>query len=212
MKTLIRLFVITLGLIAFAASSAWAEGLTIPNTFTAGTKAVASKVNANFSAVAAALPMVWASTDETLGGQAVSASGRVVTNSLSINVPSDGFLVISGSAFVNNYEPATVTYTVNPLLDGSDVTASAYVMATFTLLTSPPNMGGNSYTITVPVTAGAHTVEQEVGPFSGTADFFYNGYSLTVVFFPGSQGTYTPLSSWAVEALPGESIESETGE
>ena len=51
MKTLTRLIVITLSIVALAAWSAWAGELTIPNTFTAGTTAVASEVNDNFSAV-----------------------------------------------------------------------------------------------------------------------------------------------------------------
>jgi hypothetical protein len=57
MKTLIRSFVIALGLITFAASSAWAGSgsVSIPNTFTAGTTAVADDVNDNFTAVEGAV-------------------------------------------------------------------------------------------------------------------------------------------------------------
>lgn len=55
MKTMIQFMVITLSIVAFCLGSAWAGQVTIPNSFTAGTPAVATEVNANFNAVETAV-------------------------------------------------------------------------------------------------------------------------------------------------------------
>lgn len=52
MKTLIKVLVTGLASAVFMISITWAGNVTIPNTFTSGTPAVAAEVNANFSAVA----------------------------------------------------------------------------------------------------------------------------------------------------------------
>lgn len=194
MKTLFRLFVISLGLITFALSPAWAEGLAIPNTFIPGTTAKANEVNQNFSAVAAALPMVWASTDEIYAGVFLLAgSGSVETNSVSINLPSDGYLVISGNIFINNNGVAGLFY-ISPYVDGSDVLAYTSAVAFEAQADGVyGEMISVSYTVTVPITSGTHTVSQEVAGDDDGA-YFYNRNNMTVLFIPSSQGTYIAAS------------------
>src|SRR6266513_501717 len=77
------------GLLAFAASLAWAADLTVPNTFVQGQPAVANEVNQNFSATATA---VNSKQDRVIGtcptGQAiriVNQNGTVVCDTTSNN-------------------------------------------------------------------------------------------------------------------------------
>ena len=91
-------------------SSAVASELAVPNTFSAGTPAKASEVNDNFTAAKTAvddnfarLPMVWASTDENPAAIEVDPYvNPIETNTVTITVPSDGAITISGSAKVSS--------------------------------------------------------------------------------------------------------------
>jgi hypothetical protein len=185
-----------------ASSLGLAVAVTIPNTFTTGTAISSAQMNANFAAlgtavtaVETALPLMWADTDSAGGGTTLTASGLFTANSVNINVPAGGgFIVISGTAFVNNATAAVVDYVLNPKIDGNNVIAT---FAAYRSLPADgigvPDLGSLSYTLTVPITAGAHVVSQVLGPFGGTATFFYNRQNLTVLFIPASQGTVTPV-------------------
>lgn len=185
-----------------ASSLGLAVAVTLPNIFVAGTTISAGQVNANFAALNGALPLVWASTDTTGGGISITAGGKTEVNSVSINAPAAGFVVISGSVFINNGGVST-PLVLNPLIDGAELFPTAGFQASFTAaadLAGAAELFSLAYTITIPIAAGAHTVSQVAGPFFGTTDFFYNRNNLTVLFLPGSQVTYTPL---AAPAQPG---------
>lgn len=181
-----------------------AYAVTLPNTFTTGTAISSSQVNANFTALNAGLPLIWADTDNTFGGTILTATALFTANSVSITVPAGGgFIVISGSAFVNNNTAAVIDYVLNPRIDGVNVISD---FAAYRALPADGtgDVGSLSYTLTVPITAGAHTVSQVLGPHTGTADFFYNRQNLTVLFIPASQGSVTPvITPFNVNAVPG---------
>jgi hypothetical protein len=127
-----------------------------------------------------------AQRDLTPGGTDLTGapSGRVQVNTVAITAPSAGFLIISGHAFVNNDSGAT-SYVIVPKLDGTAVNATGWGSTLFAGAdTTATERFELSYTTTVPVAAGAHTVTQDLGPFGGTSLFFYNNNELTVLFVP----------------------------
>jgi len=164
--------------------------VTVPYSFTAGDPIVAQEVNDNFTTLNSALPIMAADTDNTSSGTALTGAGKTVINSISINIPANGFLIISGTCYINNYG-TQLWYTLTPLIDGAAPTgawnASVEAAATggagalFTL----------AYTVTVPVVSGTRTITQEVGPAAGTTDYFYNRNNLTVLYIPSAQGNVT---------------------
>lgn len=195
---------ISVAVLASSLGVAAAVGLT---TFTAGTTISASAVNSNFTALNNALPQVWASSDSTGGGIVVSpaTSTPQTINSVSINVPTAGHLIISGGAFVNNDTASPLFYSLNPLIDGATINVGTFMAAAF-LEADTASVGADvatlSYTVTATVSAGAHTVSQQLFAVTtaaapATATYFYNRYNLTVVYVPQISG-FT-----AAQALPG---------
>jgi hypothetical protein len=192
MNTLIRLLVIALGLITFATSSAWAEGLTIPNTFTAGTPAKANEVNQNFSAVAAALPLAWATIDD--GKYYFTDSSWVDINTLNIDVPSDGILLITGSVVVENLLASAVTIRTGAAVDGWNVTGFYNGYGYFGAAGSGSESKTMSFTASAAVTAGAHTVSHYFSGYQATQNGAYWIPALNVVFIPAGQGTISSIT------------------
>jgi hypothetical protein len=137
--------------------------------------------------------LLFASRDTTNGGTSETAAGRIEVNSVAISVPLDGYLVISGGAFVNNQNGTDLQYALNAKLDGANALVQDWTAVTSFETGTEQNRGNFTYTITVPVTAGSHTVTQEVGPYSGTATFFHNQESLTIQYFPGTSSSVAPL-------------------
>lgn len=206
-----RLYLVTipgLCLVLLLAGVSQGSSVAIPNTFTAGTTAEAAQVNANFAAVAAAVndnhtrittlengrTQVFASTDNNSPGVSVTSTGQKEMNSVTFTVPTDGFLLVSGTVFINNNSPTT-SYAMTCKLDGVNqhpggfittfaaAADGAFVAELFTL----------NYTTAFPVTAGLHTVSQTAGPNTSTADFFHNAEKLTVTYI--ANGTVTPTTS-----------------
>ncbi len=152
--------------------------------------------------------LMWADTDTTLGGTSKTNSAPVEINTVSINLPVAGYIIISGMTFVNNQDASAVSYTLNPLVDGAPY--SVDFVAYFASAANNAGVAENftlSYTITVPITAGSHTVSQKLGTSGGTCSFFYNRNNLTVLFIPGSQGSFTP----AIMPAGAEASSSTTG-
>jgi len=185
-----------IGVAIMTPSLGLALAVTMPASFTAGTPISASQVNANFSALNGALPLLWASTDTTNLGTSVSAAGRTTINSVAISVPAAGNLVISGSVFIVNSTAGSTNYLLDPLIDGAGFIPGA-TPSLEAIYASSPTAGvvfTLSYTVTVPVTvAGLHTISQQVGlDNGGTATYTYNRNNLNVIFFPASQSTFNP--------------------
>jgi hypothetical protein len=135
----------------------------------------------------AQLGIVRAQKDGTSGGTDLAASGRVEVNSVSINTPKAGVLIISGHAFVNSDQGAATSYVLVPKVDGASVSAPGWGSTLFAGadLTATERFE-LSYTTVQAVAAGAHIVTQDVGPFTGTADFFYNNNDLVVQWVPAA--------------------------
>ncbi|MGH2662036.1 MAG: hypothetical protein ACRDH8_04385 [Actinomycetota bacterium] len=114
-------------------------------------------------------------------------SGPTQINSVSITAPSAGLLVISGKAFVeNNTAGLNRLFELDALLDGSSLSSGGRAIATLFLNVpdSVPDRGSVSYTVVRPVTAGAHTVTQQIETPGVNADYVYDDNELTVLFVP----------------------------
>lgn len=182
-------------LLTLVASPVLASEVTIPNEFSAGTAAKAAEVNANFNAVKtgvddnyARLPMVWASTHEGGNASYIEAApydgSDIETNSLTITVPSDGVITMSGSMTIISSNSAY--FYILPQLDGVTVPGAGWAALSFAVSQYAPL----SYTLTVPITAGEHSVKQIVKGNTNTSTRVY-AYNLTVTFFPAAQSSYS---------------------
>ena len=135
------------------------------------------------------VPTLYADGDAGNGGTSLVASGRVTVNSIAIDVPLDGVLVVSGNVFINNNSGAARQYALNIQVDGANALPQDWAAVT-TFETATEQARGNfGYTVTIPITAGAHTITQQVGPYSGTASFFYNQEALTLVYYSDSNAS-----------------------
>ena len=142
-------------------------------------------------------PILRAQQDGSIGGQQVTGTTEV--NSVAIQAPVDGVLMISGTAYVNNYEPTAIDYTLNPKVDGSNAHPAgwgAYYFAAAGSSGAPGSRFTLSYTVSQPVNAGSHTVTQEIGRYGGgPAGFFYNNNELSVEFVPGTQASVSDTAT-----------------
>lgn len=148
-------------------------------------------------------PILRAQDDPDNPGSSVTGTNPV--NNVAISAPTDGVLMISGTAYVNNYETSGVDYILNPKVDGSNATQPGWG----SYFSSFPNGEGGgadgccgqlSYTVSVPVKAGSHTVTQELGAYGGSGvKYFFNNNHLSVMFVPSSQASVASASA-ATEA------------
>ena len=145
-----------------------------------------TEVMDNFNSLNAALPIMASSIDNTPLGETCDNCPITEVNSVTIDVPADGFLLINGSCFVQNVAAADMIFIAVPKLDGVDIQAS--------FAAAERSVGENlrftlSYTVAVAVSQGVHTISQDVGPISSSLNFFYNFHNLTVVYYPTGQGS-----------------------
>jgi hypothetical protein len=200
-KFVLGMLVVPMALLGFAI--VYASSVTIPNTFVAGTPAVAAEVNANFAAVKAAvddnfakLPQVFAQRDNDFSGPVLLATGQKVMNTINIDLPTSGVLVISGGVFIKNNEAASIQYAMHPRVDSTPISPTPSIGAAYFeahATNTPGDQFSLNYTVSAAITAGAHTIDHRAGPSSGTADFFHNGEYLTVLFIPN--GSVTSVDS-----------------
>jgi hypothetical protein len=113
-------------------------------------------------------------------------------NTATIAALTDGTLVISGQTFINNNNVAGGDCRLNVLIDGTLVTTNG-VGATFFDVQPDAGLGDQvtpAYTIARPVSAGSHTVEQQVTcsvqPYNITSN------ELTLQFSPGGSASVAP--------------------
>jgi hypothetical protein len=146
-------------------------------------------------------PILRSQQDGSPGGQGVTGTTEV--NSVAIQAPVNGVLMISGTAYVNSFEPAAIDYVLNPKVDGSNATPAGWG-AYYSADVGDPSTGNGApgsrftltYTVSQPVNAGSHTVTQELGQFGGDpVDFFYNNNELSVEFVPGTQASVTDAAT-----------------
>jgi hypothetical protein len=133
------------------------------------------------------LEQVFAQKDGGSSGTPISTSGRKEVNRVTFNAPSNGALVISGHAFVSNSSASVQPFVLEAKLDGVDTTQTGWNATIELGAAGAASNDELSYATTVPVTAGAHDVEQFIGPYYATAtSFFYNNQELTVMFVPNA--------------------------
>jgi hypothetical protein len=218
-KTSIHVLLAVLAVYTITLPYGWAGQLEVTydasNGLANGQTANADHINRNFSdveaevndndsrivRVEATLPVMWASTDEGPGIDIDADSGSVETNSVYIDAPSDGFLIISGNLFINNNGELDDNFRLCPCVDGGGIFGQSFAVA------AEAQENGTAgerislaYTVTVPITAGPHTVSQEVWAVNHEDAFFYNRNNLTVLFIPSSLGTYSAASVGAFTA------------
>jgi hypothetical protein len=200
------LFIALVSMLLMSTTTAFAGSVTTLNTFSSGTSAVAAEVNENFSAVkdavddnddrindnAAALPIAWATLDDST--YYFTDSSWNVMNTLNINAPSDGILLITCSVLVRNYLASNVIIRTEVLLDDDHITNYYPGYAHFGAAGSS---GSDSKTISLStstsVTAGTHVLEHQLGGFEATQNGAYWIPTMNVVFFPASQGTISTI-------------------
>jgi len=149
-----------------------------------------------------AAPLAWGQSDVDLGHSSITVpSPPAEINRLDIVVPSDGILVISGSVYIENGSGTAQNYILTPYVDLAGVPEQTYPTPgspnTFAAQFNAADTGPGaqftlSYTVTVPIVAGAHTVVQNAGPSAGNTLFTYDKNYLTVVFYPSTHGTFDP--------------------
>ena len=152
---------------------------------------VEAAVNDNDTRISSiSTPLLFAST-ELGSGTSVTATTSLEINSMAITIPEDGFITISGTAFIN---PVTLTaYRFRPLLNGLTVGASISFVA-YKVPQNAADLFSFSYTITASITAGSHTLSQTIDT-DASADYFYNRTYLTATFFPSSISSVSTSSN-----------------
>src|SRR5215212_7264645 len=109
-------------------------------------------------------PILRAQEDATDVGTTVSGTTEI--NSLPIEVPVDGVLLISGTAYVNSYEESAIDYILNPKIDGSEATPYGWGAFQNAGVGNPMGNGDPgsrftlSYTLSQTIGAGSHTGSQ----------------------------------------------------
>jgi hypothetical protein len=146
-------------------------------------------------------PLLFADGDQSLGGTSVTA-GRVEVNSVTVDAPHDGFLVVSGRIFINNMSGVEKQYVLNLMVDGAHALPQPWAAAAGFEDAPEQNEGNIDYTVTIPISAGSHTITQEAGPYEETASFFYNQEALTVVYYPNSIGSLSLSTSGSAGGDP----------
>jgi hypothetical protein len=194
---------IGIGVMASAVTVAGAVSLT---SFTPGTTISASAVNANFQALNNALPLVWSNVDEsaTLGGSFIGGGTPAprVMNTLPISAPAAGHLILAGSVYVKNNEASAITYDLMVLIDGNTLHGGGFVASAKLQPSGNADNTTLAYTVTLPISAGSHTITQQLKSITPTnslvdrpavsAAHFADRAFLTATFVPAISGYNQP--------------------
>lgn len=164
--------------------------VTIPNSFTDGTPAVAAQVNANFSALANAMPAVKSVNTPHLAAVA-STTGENIA-SITVTAPVDGQIVLdaSGDIGINQTVAANnFVYTYLTTTSGGTSTTTKSFFALDTTGGAANRSWGNLHLTGVfPVTAGTPTTFYlTAGRDSSGVNIIFSGYGmarLTATFIP----------------------------
>jgi hypothetical protein len=139
-------------------------------------------------------PLMWVSIDPLDAYEPVDTKAEVEINTVAIDVPADGFLVIAGMSNVRNDSAATEDTYLVPYIDGNYALASDTFPGWATYVGALPGAKESmAYTITVPITAGLHTVSHTVFIDGAPTNFSYDRNHLTVTYFPQQLGTIVNL-------------------
>ena len=151
------------------------------------------------------VPVMAAEDDGVVGAIREVSKGLVETNSVTIVAPEDGVLIISGTSFIDPDAVAASDFILRTKIDGKIVGLAGW--SALFRPDDPDQIFDLSYTVSEQVSAGTHTVTQEVGPKAGTSTFYHNHETLTVLFVPSGQAVISSSTAPAGATI----VESETG-
>jgi hypothetical protein len=178
----------------------------------------ATVVMGNFNALNGAIPLVWSNIDGDLGGTTIIEDDSMrEINSLKLTAAAQGVLVVSGGVYVNHVRGEEGFYILDVLIDGQSVFPDPNWPNWVTGAGVPgrnagyaSNLTNIAYTITVPVAAGAHNVQQKLGPYDlgngSSVHYFYNKNFLTVQYYPESQASLKRSPDTRSETVPANPI------
>jgi hypothetical protein len=164
--------------------------VTIPNSFTAGSPAVASQVNDNFTAVANQMPAV--KTVETGGGTAISSTTAAMMQ-INVTTPGAGSVVVyaSGTVYLNVSSASGQLIRAKVSETSADTTETPgiqFIRSPSITSTGAAHAFPFSIVKVFPATAGAHTyylnMWHQVGSATGAAQI--DDTTLTAVFIPNA--------------------------
>ena len=131
------------------------------------------------------LPLVRAQKDPTPFLSDTVTGSNAQTNSVSINAPTDGVLMIFGSMWLYNPGTEDQYFTSRIRVDGEEETH-------VDVSGVGPNKGANlTPNVTLPVSAGQHTVGLDAGRSGGSGNWSYTSNNLTVMFVPAGRAAMT---------------------
>jgi hypothetical protein len=108
------------------------------------------------------------------------------TNSVSINAPTDGVLMVFGNVWLYNPSTELQSFSARIRLDGEGEEAHIDVSNV-----DPSSSAGLTPNVTLPVSAGQHTVSLDAVRSGGSGDWSYTSNNLSVMFIPAERGAVT---------------------
>ena len=132
------------------------------------------------------LPLVRAQKDATPFSAETVSGSHAQTNSVSINAPTDGVLMIFSSMWLYNPgEQEDQYFTARIRLDSEE---EAHVDVSGV----GPHKGASlTPNVTLPVSAGQHTVGLDASRVGGSGDWAYTSNNLSVMFVPAGRAVVT---------------------
>ena len=138
--------------------------------------------------------------DDPTAGYMDDNTGTTTVNTVSITAPTAGFLMISGQVTIDNDDGVPRFFILDMTIDGADATPNGRAAGFDSDTDGDPNDEDSiGYTITRPITAGAHHITQTV---TGGDDYDYDGNELSALFVPsgGVARTLRGVSSESSDA------------
>jgi hypothetical protein len=184
----LRQVIVLLTIVALGASVFAYAAITIPYTFTAGTTAKSSEVNANFQALANAMPAVKAVTNASTALSITPSYNDILT--ITVTPPADGyvFLTANGTMEVSGYPGVNGHFVIVGITETS---ATAPPAGNDSGLYLDPSVSGSykfpyGANAVFPVTGGVAKIFYLTGTYgiSGSTNALNN--KLTAVFIPGA--------------------------
>ena len=135
------------------------------------------------------LPLVRSQKDPTpfLSDTVTGMSAQ--TNSVSITAPTDGVLMVFGNVWLYNPSTAEQSFSARIRLDGEEETH------TDASNVDPSRSAGLAPNVTLPVSAGQHTVSLDAVRSGGSGNWSYTSNNLSVMFVPAERGVVTDVGS-----------------
>jgi len=132
------------------------------------------------------LPLVRSQKDGFPAGASPTSANSATLNTVSINAPTDGFLVIWGSTYLVNQSSNDMGFITEARLDGNSTAArgDSFINGE----TNQHSSQTSAVNTTQPVSAGAHTVTLEANRYQGSGPWFHDGNNLSVMFVPAERG------------------------